>query len=248
MNDLRTIVAILAGAIVAFPTTGLPADPPLPLKEQATTTTPSADQAGIVYKPPRRGMPGGRVGGGTRSLVESGPVVRVLAPDHVGLTIQEAPSLYWYVSKPVSGTVQFTLIENESLHPILEARLNTPIEAGIQRIRLSEYGVQLATGIPYRWFVSLVVDSDKRSKDIMAGGLIERMSYVEALSINLGTPSISDALRYAEAGLWYDAIAVLSERIEAAPSDPLYRKQRAALLEQVGLTEVAAYDRTDMRK
>jgi uncharacterized protein DUF928 len=77
--------------------------------------------------------------------------------------------------------------------------------------------------------------------------LIERMSYVEALSINLGTASASDAARRcAEAGLWYDAIAVLSERIESAPNDPLYRKQRAALLEQVGLPDVASYDRKDM--
>jgi hypothetical protein len=47
---------------------------------------------------------------------------------------------------------------------------------------------------------------------------------------------------YAAAGLWYDAIATLSERIAAAPADPLLRRQRAALLRQVGLQEVADWD------
>ena len=48
--------------------------------------------------------------------------------------------------------------------------------------------------------------------------------------------------RYAEAGLWYDAIATISEMIEKTPDDRKLRKQRASLLQQVGLWEVARYD------
>ena len=47
----------------------------------------------------------------------------------------------------------------------------------------------------------------------------------------------------AEAGFWYDTIAELSALIAAAPRDMTLRQQRAALLEQQGLPEVAAYDR-----
>jgi hypothetical protein len=39
----------------------------------------------------------------------------------------------------------------------------------------------------------------------------------------------------AGAGIWYDALTFLSERIEADPGDALARAQRAALLKQVGL-------------
>jgi regulator of sirC expression with transglutaminase-like and TPR domain len=46
----------------------------------------------------------------------------------------------------------------------------------------------------------------------------------------------------AEAGHWYDAIALLSEQIEANPQDPNPRAQRAALLQQVGLQQIADYD------
>ena len=94
--------------------------------------------------------------------------------------------------------------------------------------------------MPYRWFVTLVVDPSNPSKDITAGGIIERVDYVESLIINAATEE--DPARLASAGLWYDAIRKLSERIEAAPHDPFLRMQRAALLLQVGLQEVAEPD------
>ena len=43
-------------------------------------------------------------------------------------------------------------------------------------------------------------------------------------------------------GLWYDAVIALSDMIEAAPNNGLLRKQRAALMQQVGLPEIAKYD------
>jgi hypothetical protein len=48
---------------------------------------------------------------------------------------------------------------------------------------------------------------------------------------------------YATAGLWYDTIAALSELIDTRPQDTALRQQRAAVLEQEGLTAAAAYDR-----
>jgi Domain of Unknown Function (DUF928) len=43
---------------------------------------------------------------------------------------------------------------------------------------------------------------------------------------------------YAEAGIWSDALAAISESVEAAPNQPAFRKQQAALMAQVGLTEI----------
>jgi hypothetical protein len=48
---------------------------------------------------------------------------------------------------------------------------------------------------------------------------------------------------YAAEGLWYDAIAALSELIDTRPQDTTLRQQRNTMLEQEGLTEAAAYDR-----
>jgi hypothetical protein len=38
--------------------------------------------------------------------------------------------------------------------------------------------------------------------------------------------------------MWYDAVAAISEMIDAAPQDQALRKQRAALLSQVGLSAI----------
>jgi hypothetical protein len=47
---------------------------------------------------------------------------------------------------------------------------------------------------------------------------------------------------YAEAGLWYDAFAEISELIDANPEKSELRMRRNALLEQVGLQNIVAVD------
>ena len=49
-------------------------------------------------------------------------------------------------------------------------------------------------------------------------------------------------LRNALRGFWYDAMACLCELIDVKPSDQALRKQRAALLNQIGLHGVADWD------
>ena len=50
------------------------------------------------------------------------------------------------------------------------------------------------------------------------------------------------AFIYAEEGIWYDAISAISDMIDAAPNDSLLRRQRASLLKQVRLQEVAEFE------
>ena len=47
--------------------------------------------------------------------------------------------------------------------------------------------------------------------------------------------------------MWYDALAGVSDRIDASPKDLSLRKQRAALLDQVGLNEAAEFDLKEAR-
>jgi hypothetical protein len=98
-------------------------------------------------------------------------------------------------------------------------------------------------GVHYKWFIALVPDPRHRSKDILAAGGIEFIEPPEKIKGELAAASISQAPHiYAEAGIWYDAFSSLSTRIEKSPDDPDLRKQRAALLEQIGLSQVARYD------
>jgi len=192
-----------------------------------------------VYKPPTRGAPGGRVGGGTRGIQREVFVLSVLAPDHSGFTTSEQPSLYWYISAPTSLPVEVTVMDPQGVQPILETRLSPAVKAGVQRIRLADYNVRLSPGAAYRWFVAVVPDADRRSKDILAGGAIERVETPDELKAKLIQTANKDMPSvYAEAGIWYDALRAISDLIEAAPQDQELQKQRAAMLAQVGLPTV----------
>ena len=126
--------------------------------------------------------------------------------------------------------------------------MEPPFERGIHELKVSDYGVKLLPGKRYTWFVSLVVDPERRSRDILASATIERVESVEALATTIAQAGSSQApFIYAETGLWYDAIAAISSLIDAAPGDLVLRKQRASLLDQVGLADVATYDVTPTR-
>jgi hypothetical protein len=196
-----------------------------------------------MYRPPLRGAPGGRVGGGTRGIKDELFTLYVLAPNHVGLTTQPQPILYWYLSKLTQYPIEVTIIEDQAIYPILEKQIRLPTQPGIHPIRLADYSVQILPGREYWWFVAVVPDADHRSKDILAGGLIEFVKISEELQTKLARADKKESFQiYTEEGLWYDALRTIFDLIEAAPNDLLLRKQRASLLEQVGLSEVAAYD------
>ena len=85
----------------------------------------------IVYKPPKRGAPGGREGAGTRGFREALPPLTVLAPkDHTGLTAQEQPVLYWYLSQETRHLVEVILTDRQSVKPLLAVRLDPPLQPG----------------------------------------------------------------------------------------------------------------------
>lgn len=195
------------------------------------------------YKPPRRGAPAGRLAGGTRGTGDRLPFVCVLSPEHIGLTTREQPSLYWFISQPTSYPIEFTIIPSWGIRPLLETPLKPPVQPGVQSIRLVEYDVRLEPGVKYKWFVALVPNGDRRSKDIITGGEIELIKLSEALRARLKQANKAEAVHiYAEAGIWYEALTFISELIEDAPDNSLFRKQRASLLRQVGLPQVSQYD------
>jgi len=235
MNDLRRMALILLAA--ALPLHAAAANE-APVKADNAATLPTLKP---VYKPPLRGAPAGRIGGGTRGATERESFsLQVLAPDHVGYTTRDQPCLYWYISKTTTYPIEVTVTERHAVKPLVEKLLKAPEQAGIQSVCLAAHDARLRPNVPYKWFVTLVTDAEHRSKDILAGGIIEMVKTPEALAARLKSAESGRApFIYAEEGFWYDALEAISRRIEASPKDADLRQQRASLLEQVGLTEAA---------
>jgi hypothetical protein len=199
-----------------------------------------------VYKPRRGTSVKGRIDGGFRGGKEGQPVLKVLAPDsHVGETLHKSPALYWYLSEPTSYPITFTLEDTRHWKPLLEVTLKSPSKPGVQTLRLADYNRELDPDVSYQWHISIVIDPESPSKDIHAMGVIERVSYVQAVvEERTGCKDPRDVFcLYVESGLWYDAVQVISDLILANPRDRVLRLQRAALLDKVGLSDVAEYDR-----
>ena len=197
-----------------------------------------------IYTPRNKITPRARVGGGLRGTDGKDPEIVALVPDHVGLTVKQAPSLNWFLSKSTSLPIRFTLIDTRTVKPLHEGPIPTPSHAGVHSIYLKDLGLTLETDVQYRWYISAIRNPDSPSQDIVAGGVIERCEFSTCLvemEVDLSCDRQS-VLRNAVRGFWYDAMACLCELIDSNPSDQILRRQRAALLNQIGLHGVADWD------
>ena len=199
-----------------------------------------------IYQLPSVGKPRRRVGGGRRGPAEelAAPDMYALVPSHVGRTVSAAPVLYWYLSGsiPEGMQLEFTVIDDRSIDPLVDVRLPAPEAPGVHAIRLADYGVELVPGTEYQWAVALVVDPDHRSRDAVATGWVERVSETSELRAQLRRARVggeSPAALYAQQGLWYDALASACERVAESPGDARLQSHLAELLEQAGLPSVS---------
>ncbi len=200
----------------------------------------AAAPAVVKFRPATSGAASVRVTGGSRGTGDTAITLDVLAPDEIGVTTQEQPSLFWFQSKPADAKFELTLIQENKIKPIVQVQVDRSTKAGIQRLKLSEHGAKLTPGVEYQWVVALVTDPNNRSNDLVASGVIKRIEPAADLKekVSKAAPK-SLAGVYAEAGVWYDALAVLSDQIEAQPGNNSLRETRSDLLRQVGLKAAA---------
>lgn len=207
---------------------------------EAAPTNTARPSTGMKFRPPTSGAPSVRVTGGSRGSGDAAITLDVLAPDDVGLTTQEQPSLFWFQSKPADAKFELTLLQENKVNPLVQVKVERSTQAGIQRIKLSDHGVKLVAGVEYQWVVALINDPDNRSTDLVASGVIKRIEPSAELKAKVAsaTPATLPGV-YAEAGIWYDALALLSDDVEAHPENKALKEARADLLRQVGLKAAA---------
>ena len=225
----------------------------------ASSAQPTIDTLPRYNAPTSGTRASARVAGGiNRGNHDESLSVTVIAPDHTGLTTLAQPTLYWYASRPIAGTVELTIQDEQATQPLLESKLKLNNQAGLIPVRLSELGVRLSAEHEDRWSIAIVSDANQRSRDVVTSGFVKRVAAGDSVRKRLGNPSgtnhsgtdssaANPVFALAEEGLWYDALAKLSEQIDQAPRDEQLRRQRAALLEQIGLPVIAEFDRNSSR-
>ncbi len=238
--QLPALPARPAPAVVAEETTE-PAEPPGAI--QIAALVPAEPP---LYAPGALAAgPSVRVGDATRNAAAEIAPPLALSPAQVGATSHGSPSLYWFLSDPTPLSVEVTIVDPSASEPLLEAMLPGPHEAGVHRLDLAARAVQLRSGVDYRWFVALVRNPERRSQDVVSGGAIRYAPPTGEIAARLSAPAPGSAAHlYAESGYWYDAFDQLCSWITAEPEAARLHAHRAALLDQVGLTDAAAFERS----
>lgn len=210
----------------------------------AVSSAPTASSRKVLYKPPAAaGNIPARVSGGARGEgVDT--VLVALVPNHLALTTQAQPSLFWFQSKPAKAKFELTVVEPKKPKPLLSLTAHEADKPGIHRVKLAKYKIELQPDVAYEWSVAIVPDAENRSRDVIAKGVIKRINPPGDLASRVEKANdLERAAAYAEAGIWYDAFESVSNAIEAHPDDASLRAQRAALLRQVGLPEATATEK-----
>lgn len=200
-------------------------------REGERDTEPSADRQVSIYIPPARGAPASRTGGGTRAPGDW-PELVALVPDHVARTAEAQPHLAWYLDAAADAPLELTVLRDGAVEPLVEAVLAPRAEAGFGGVSLARLGVELEEGVVYQWHVALVPDPERRDRDVLAGGAIERVAPPLPLVDELAASEAAYRV-LARRGLWYDALAELSASIDAGNEE--LRDERRALLAEVGI-------------
>ena len=218
--------------------TEVPDPTPMTRAYDREVETPEPIAPTLAYLPPTAPVPGIRVDGVYGGESTELPNLFVLAPDHIGLTIHEQPTLYWYLTEATTEPIDIIMTEEETLRVVLDARLLPPLPAGIHAMSLKDYDVRLLKNVPYQWEAK--IRAKTLTEEVKASGFIMRVEPPRTLSASVASKLRSPEAPklFAQSGLWYDALGVLSDLIQSHPQSQAFLQQRAALLNQVGLAEV----------
>jgi len=239
----------LAGQLALISTFAVAQQAPKPTPAPSSPTNSGLDT--LVYVPHDYGAPEVTEAGGARGAGQIGtelPDLLLLAPPKLAATLSAQPTLYWYVSGPSGAPLRVTLLDVEGIspEPLLELALDPAPAAGVYGVSLAEHDVRLEEGRLYEWSAALETDPEDYSGEPVAKTIMVAKGTDPALRAKIAdAPPLDRVEALAAAGYWYDAIDVLARQMAANdPSQP-WHELRAHLLDQVGLQQVAAFDRAD---
>jgi hypothetical protein len=160
--------------------------------------------------------------GGSCEANSSARVTALVPFSHVGETISGHPTFTWFVPDRTPRPLQLRLFTRTGQ---LLYKTDMESQPGIMSVALPPNLPPLSIGQSYQWQVVLVCDPMVPSRNVVATGEIQVVQPAASLQSQLAaaqTPQQRIDL-YAQAGLWYDAIA------EARKASETSQNQEAVL-------------------
>jgi len=198
------------------------------------TVGPAIAQGTLQLRLPDISAPGNRESGSTRSttcIAADESLVSLMPQSNYGLTQSAYPTFYFYLPPTTAEHLKFVLLNETTNELVYEGRFGVQEGAGIAGVSLPDNGIQqpLVEGESYVWYVSVICDPTDPSADVVTEGQIARVAPVDSTDADTAElPAL-----YAEAGLWFDALAAAAA-LKQDDSPTSWR----ALLDAVELSEL----------
>jgi len=157
-----------------------------------------------------------------------------------GLTIEAQPTFWFYlpyVSTPETSpnrVAQFVLLD-ETDRPVLNELMTVEL---LNNPRLVEYPLhyELEPDKLYSWYFSVICDSEKRSRNPVVRGWVQRVDPTPELQTALKETSVlQQYTAYANHGIWFETMNSIVENYRQFPNSN--RKLWASLLASFNLSE-----------
>lgn len=172
-------------------------------------------------KPGNAGVSGDAAG--ISGVRECGELVALAPQQHVGQTVSSHPTFVWFIPPGSEANGELQLYERTdtgAFRELLDGPHQFPTTSGTVTFSLPETlaGLQLET--EYIWQV-LVRCSARPSSTYIVRSQIEVMDGIERLPNTLSSNLLERADQLAEAGLWYDAMAIVANEPTCSPAGAL---------------------------
>ena len=191
----------------------------------------------------RDGLPGRRVGSGTRGECNFGSkqLTALIPKNNLALTVAANPQLFFYLpSISNSQTIEFVLLD-EADNQIYDKTFKPTSTNGIISLSLSDPSLkELAIGKKYHWYLSIICNAQDRANDISVDGWIQRVELNPTLArkLEISAPLQRPAV-YVTADLWQDALANLAQLRLSHPNDTTIASHWSQLLRSIDLDNIA---------
>jgi len=95
-----------------------------------------------------------------------------LAPEKIGFTTKEQPTLFWYMSDAWQGKMVVKINIYSQKKPFFVTEIDGPGAEGIYKVDLSNHDVELEENVDYEWLIAIIIDSNEPSADIYTTAMI----------------------------------------------------------------------------
>ena len=165
----------------------------------------------------------------------------LLPESKIGRTVSEYPIFFFYLPKTEAQVAEFVL-QDEKGNQIYQTTLKINNSSGIVGVSIptNQNVSPLQIGKNYRWSVTLICDTEDRSKDVFEAGIVRRVELSADIRSELEKADPRQkAVIYAQTGIWQDALGTLAAARLANPNDPDLAADWKILLDSVKLGKIA---------